>query len=466
MALVWETARVVTGIEKSHKQVAKETADTAASDRLALQAMMQAGAGGGIVAQTGTTLLQYRVAAELTVDQGDRKREFVKLNEWPEQAEEEARRSQEVERCFIPLASLAPDEDAIREHEKEGHQEFHICAGGSVDAVKWILHKPDRECTIEQLSALAAILQNGDVIHVDFAVWGPFQGRTKKRRTFSGYTVGADGQLHLSEHKGPESHAEWESCYEIFKTACIMLKACKRETMDRHQQKIKKLYSAYGAQCWALLYQADTRTRLKQFERILRRGQGLRQASLANGGAKTDFNPWWTDEFERPALLIRAHVDRVGQHLESGTGMGSSSSGGAALVAPRQPRDQPPPDKFGSQDRSRSGQLTRSFRRKHNVQGDKHTSNWLGVELCRHFNKGVCVSTVLGESGAPLCGRNPHLAHQCELCLGRHAANPNGGKPCNIGSTTASTSPGGFQRKEKGKGGKGGKGGKAKGSNY
>ena len=74
MALVWETARVVTGIEKSHKQVAKETADTAASDRLVLQAMTQAGAGGGIVAQTGTTLSQRTVAAELTVDQSDRKR--------------------------------------------------------------------------------------------------------------------------------------------------------------------------------------------------------------------------------------------------------------------------------------------------------------------------------------------------------------------------------------------------------
>jgi len=234
--------------------------------------------------------------------------------------------------------------------------------------------------------------------------------------------------------------------------------------MDRYQQKIKKLYSAYGAQCWALLYQADTRMRLEQFERILRRGQVLHQASLADGGAKTDFNPrwpwewvfeqateyehtFWTDEFERPALLIKAHVDRIGQHLEAGTGTGSSNSGGTAFVEPRQPRDQPPPDKYGSQERSRSRQLTE---RMHNVQDDKYTTNRQGVELCRHFNKGECVNTVPGKGGAPMCGRDPRLAHQCELCLGQHAANPKDGKPCNTGSTTASTSPGSFKKKGKG----------------
>ena len=40
-------------------------------------------------------------------------------NEWTEEAEDDALRSQEPESCFDQLAALDPDESAMREHEDE-----------------------------------------------------------------------------------------------------------------------------------------------------------------------------------------------------------------------------------------------------------------------------------------------------------------------------------------------------------
>ena len=180
----------------------------------------------------------------------------------------------------------------------------------------------------------------------------------------------------------------------FFKTSCITLKAATRETMDRYQQKIKKLAIAYGQDCWVLLYQADTRMRLEQFERIMRRGQLLYQASQAPNGPPTYFDvrwPWewvfeqatehettfWTDEFERPALLVKTHVDKVQHHLGPEGDSVAAGSGGGASSAPRRPRE-PAPATERLTDRSRSRTIAD---RVHNVQGDKYVTNRSGVKL-------------------------------------------------------------------------------------
>ena len=178
---------------------------------------------------------------------------------------------------------------------------------------------------------------------MDLAVWTPFAGRVKRKRTFSGYVLGTDGDLHLAELKGPATFAEWEASFEIFKTASIMLGIAALETLIRYQTLIKKFHTAFGTTCWALLYQAETLMRLEQFERILRRGELQHAAAQLPQGLPTDFDPnqpwewvfqqaaeseqtFWTDEFERPAVLVKTKADRMMDHLGADAAIDSAQS--------------------------------------------------------------------------------------------------------------------------------------------
>ena len=436
LALVWETARLATGVAKLAIVKDREVAAKDAADRATAQAAAQAAPHLPVASASRKT-----VSAELTVDQTDRKTEYAKLS--------------------------ATDVAAA-------YEEYHLRMGGKAGAVKRVLPMPDREPTIDQLSALAAIRDEKEVVYVDLAVWTPFAGRARRKRTFSGYTLGTDGELHLAELKGPATHSDWEASFEIFKTACVMLKIAVLETLIRYQALIKKYHTAYGSACWALLYQAECRMRLEQFERILRKGELQHAMAQQPGGQPTDFDPampwewvfqqaveaegtFWTDEFERTAVLVRTREDRMADHIgsdanvDSGNARSRGQGGGSAARAPSSAGERG----LGRSRRARPSKV-------HNTVGEKFITNRAGKDLCRNYQTGECKDTVKGSGGGPVCGRNPELVHQCELCLGNHPAAPADGKPCPVGST-AHREPKSVERGKanKGKGkGKGGKSGK------
>ena len=70
---------------------------------------------------------------------------------------------------------------------------------------------PEMEPTIEQLSAIAGILKNGGVPYADFAIWGPFGNRLRRKLVFEGYALGPNGEVHMKELKGPSSYDEWRA---------------------------------------------------------------------------------------------------------------------------------------------------------------------------------------------------------------------------------------------------------------
>ena len=67
---------------------------------------------------------------------------------------------------------------------------------------------PSREPSVEQLTAIHGLIRSDQNPYVDFAIFGPFATRLKKRLKFQGLTLSKDGEL-ISDR------ASWSSelCY-------------------------------------------------------------------------------------------------------------------------------------------------------------------------------------------------------------------------------------------------------------
>jgi len=75
-----------------------------------------------------------------------------------------------------------------------------------------VMPHPDEEPTGEQLSSLHGIDQAKSPPYVDFAVWGPYANRNRRRLVFKGWNIAADGDFHIAEVRGPSNLEEWKAC--------------------------------------------------------------------------------------------------------------------------------------------------------------------------------------------------------------------------------------------------------------
>jgi hypothetical protein len=141
---------------------------------------------------------------------------------------------------------------------------------------------PDHEPTYEQWSALNHLNLLGGCPYVDYAIFGPHAVRIIRKLKLTGMCLNANGELFRSELSGPTSYEQWETCYMVFRTACIMLDIITPAALDQYKDHIKQYSLRYGHLCWALLYQADTIARRELGERIRRTGMALYD-SLAAG---------------------------------------------------------------------------------------------------------------------------------------------------------------------------------------
>ena len=91
---------------------------------------------------------------------------------------------------------------------------------------------PPHQCTDEQLSALAFLVANQSPPYVDFGVWGPNNGRLQRRLKFTAQVPMADGSLKPYEMPGPDNLETWQSCWAVFRTACIMEDVAHPATLD------------------------------------------------------------------------------------------------------------------------------------------------------------------------------------------------------------------------------------------
>ena len=97
--------------------------------------------------------------------------------------------------------------------------------------------------------------------YVDFAVFGPHHIRIVHKLKFVGLVMNSAGLLMRTELKGPMNFPQWDSCYQVFRTACIMLDIISPAALDAYRDHIRRYANRFREECWALIYQADTRAR-------------------------------------------------------------------------------------------------------------------------------------------------------------------------------------------------------------
>ena len=75
---------------------------------------------------------------------------------------------------------------------------------------------------MEQLSVLNTRLTSGNC-NVDFALWQPFARRVARSIKFRAWVPQPDGSYLAKELAGPGSYEAWESSFNVYVTAMIML---------------------------------------------------------------------------------------------------------------------------------------------------------------------------------------------------------------------------------------------------
>ena len=246
------------------------------------------------------------------------------------------------------------------------------------------------------------------------------------------------------------SYDQWQACYMVFRTAMIMLEYATPSALDSYRDHIRSYATRFGNQCWALIYQTDTRARRELTERIRRRGQGSQTTLDSLGVRAIGFDPerpwefvfrqlplefsFWKKELEDPALLVLARAPgsavtseapiarHRGQHITQVAGDAPLANLSADPRPAKLPKLATPPQ------------------RTHNVDAaGMFLTNRRGATLCAAFQTNSCTS--------PSC----HSVHQCSIC----PQPTHGASDCPNKDRQQKNREG---QQDKGKGKKGGKG--------
>jgi hypothetical protein len=300
---------------------------------------------------------------------------------------------------------------------------------------------PDEDLTAEQLASLEHLLKTNRVPYCDFAIWGPFGMRIRRKAKFSGLVIGSDSRLSRVELMGPGSFPEWKKSFRVLRTGLIMLDQVDPSTLDGYHNLIEKYATRYGPDAWAVVYQADVRMRLEAMERWRRTGVREEAEAKKAGGVHpySPDRPWnwvfikatadvqfWHDEVEQPSILVAAKANTVSEFVED--------------APPRAHGKSKAPPGTGAERPAKE-------MKQHLVGSDgKLYANRRGTRLCASFQTGECSDTRAGPGA--VCAKDSRHVHQCNVCLSPQ----HGGNAC---SSAPARSPKGSG---KGKGGQQGKG--------
>ena len=105
---------------------------------------------------------------------------------------------------------------------------------------------PDEEITVEQLTALDALVKSGAPPYVDFAVWGPHGYRLMRKLRKSGMQLMPGGDFRQVELAGPPTFGMWQRWYMCLKTGLLMLKAVSIAKLLKYHEQQKRYHERYG----------------------------------------------------------------------------------------------------------------------------------------------------------------------------------------------------------------------------
>ena len=270
----------------------------------------------------------------------------------------------------------------------------------------------ETEPTADQVAAVKQLLVSGSSPYIDFGVFGPHGQRILRKLTFMTYTLNSQAEWAKRELPGPPDFETWFSVYRCMRTTFLLLKAASAERLDSYCEFIRSMHNRFGAQCWDIIYVADTRMRGEEFERIRRR----LISEPAHGF--TEANPWsavfaqavreegfWNKEVVTQATL------RLAQHRTNPVRDLRTESPAPLIGNPGSTTPEPK-----SSRKKRKAQETKD---KSIQDGGVYTHNRRGVEVCAAWNKGQCG---VNEPQSKCLAKPKPRSHQCNRCLGPQAS--------------------------------------------
>ena len=291
---------------------------------------------------------------------------------------------------------------------------------------------PEVEPAREQLTALKAVVDDGEPPVVDLAIWGNAAYMATKKPRMRGLRPVGDGVWAPVEMSGPTSFNMWLACFLVFRTAAIMLRMITPAALDSYIAQIQLWHNLYGQKCWHIIAHADQIARERFWERA-RRQCARRHRAARN---KTDFEedaPWthalyellnnqryWNDNLTIPCTLVAAYSAAHTKVVQDVAGVIDIAAPHSA-VGP-----------------SASDDLSEKGHDGHYLKSKK------GLTLCDGFRRGTCKRTVNGR-----CAEHPDCVHQCSLCLRNdhggddHARRVADGKKRGAGAPPPPPPPGG-----------------------
>ena len=321
--------------------------------------------------------------------------------------------SQVLDQTLDSEAPYLPDPEVVRMHAR------YVTVMGEPPT-------PEAAVTEDQLAALFHVIQAGRVPYCDFSLFGSHGTRLLRRLKLKGMSLDAAGQFKTVELFGPSDIALWETCWEVFTTACVMLDTVDRATLARYARRINHYSRRYGSQVWHALYQSDVRARSEEWPRMRIAAITEHNRLLALGQPST-FNPanpwgkslamvldsaeWWRREVEEPCLMILAKLTTMSDVVDGDAPIAPPPTKVQATGHPRQqlpPPLQPPPGKGNATLTPRTPRLPTQSRIRVGFSTDA-----AGLALTNRSGKQICPAYLAGTCTTPNCPS----AHQCNRCL-------------------------------------------------
>ena len=160
-------------------------------------------------------------------------------------------------------------------------------------------------------------------------MWGKYGSRIERAMKFKASIMDSDGTRRVTEIQGPNCLETWESCWDIFKGACIAASVATSAALDLYSAKFKTLVRMYP-RVWHLATQADVICRNEEWIHERRR-QERKHALTPN---TSDYDPsmpwdsviratalnsgWWSAQLETPALRAEIRGNSVAFAMASG----------------------------------------------------------------------------------------------------------------------------------------------------
>ena len=78
------------------------------------------------------------------------------------------------------------------------------------------------------------------------------------------------GRMILKNLRGPPSFEVWLKCWDVFKTAMVMLEQASTSSLEAYEATNREYSTEQYSRCWFLIYIADTRARSEYWDKLLR----------------------------------------------------------------------------------------------------------------------------------------------------------------------------------------------------